>query len=243
MKMLMLINTTVTNRRKIMEEIRPYPGLLYSSDRFKDYINQVDRNLSFYLKNQHDTPHYAYLSWRMHGSGSYRKFKNLGEGFFVSSIILLEQCLYENRDRKADVVVFPILFNIDHAIELYLKAIIRCATENNIRINGRVNTHNIITLKNNLMNDLQSEDINLYNLACKDFDLLNSFIDYFFTETDDFTYSRYPVDTSNNNHFYVNAKDNIIIDMEILIKWVKALFFVLDRNFILFSEEIEKRIC
>ena len=36
---------------------------------------------------------------------------------------LAQDCLQDNGDKKADIVVFPMLFSANHAIELYLKSI------------------------------------------------------------------------------------------------------------------------
>lgn len=37
--------------------------------------------------------------------------------------MLAEQCLKDNSDKKADVLIFPMLFSVNHAIELYEKSI------------------------------------------------------------------------------------------------------------------------
>ena len=36
--------------------------------------------------------------------------------------MLAQDCLQDNGDKKADIVVFPMLFSANHAIELYLKS-------------------------------------------------------------------------------------------------------------------------
>ena len=47
----------------------------------------------------------------------------LAEGYFETADILMEKCLEDNSDKKADIFIFPILFDIVHAVELSLKAI------------------------------------------------------------------------------------------------------------------------
>lgn len=41
-----------------------------------------------------------------------------------AALSLADKCLADNTDKKADELIFPILFNADQSIELYLKAII-----------------------------------------------------------------------------------------------------------------------
>lgn len=53
----------------------------------------------------------AFLNWRME-SGEIINLFNLAEGYFQSALILTEECLKENRDKKADIVIFP--FRIKH---------------------------------------------------------------------------------------------------------------------------------
>lgn len=47
----------------------------------------------------------------------------LGEGFICSSLILTRYCLKDNKSKGADMLIYPILFNINHGIEIYLKVI------------------------------------------------------------------------------------------------------------------------
>lgn len=218
-----------------------YTGLKYDSDKYKEIFEGLDKSKNFYLINMHDKPHYAYMSWRMHSENQSWKYKEMGEGFFVSSIILLENCLDENRDRKGDAVIFPILFNVEHAIELYIKALIYLVGENGITTNMRMNKHSIKEYINELNLILSSCDTAMYDIACHDFDYLNQFLDYFFDETYDFTYARYPFNTSNHAQFYVDSNDNYIVDMKILLDWIKSIFYILDKNFITLSIAYEQR--
>lgn len=47
----------------------------------------------------------------------------IADGYMKAAIMLAQDCLQDNMDKKADIVVFPILFSANHAIELYLKSI------------------------------------------------------------------------------------------------------------------------
>jgi len=48
----------------------------------------------------------------------------LAEGYSNSVIIQLKELLNNNSQYRANSIIFPILFNANHTIELYLKAII-----------------------------------------------------------------------------------------------------------------------
>lgn len=208
-----------------------YCGLLYDSGNFKSIVSTIDTDKSFYLKNQHDKTEYAYLSWRMQSDSHAEKFKEMGEGYFVSAIIILENCLAENRDRKGDSVIFPVLFNVEHAIELYLKASLKMLNEHGHPIQYRSHAHSISDLSESLRNGVQQIS-SISDLLLKDYDVLEAFIRFFYEHSNDVTFARYPLDTSDREFFYANTHENYIVDMSTLLLWVKALFYVLDRNFI-----------
>ena len=201
--------------------------------------DEIDISISFFLENPHDQPKYSYLNWRMHGTNESCKYKEIGEGFFVSAIVQLERCLENNKDRKGDALIFSVLFNLTHALELYLKALIKLCEEKGITLSINTKTHNIIKLNNELKTNLQSANNGLFLIGCKDFDFITKMIDYIFSYTQDPTFARYPFDTRNNEQFYVNSSKNIVIDMEKLCEWIKASFSILDRNYINLQGEID----
>jgi hypothetical protein len=78
----------------------------------------------------------AFLSWRF-DEGDIRSVLNLAEGFMMSGIELAEYCLVDNAHKKADILIFPILNNTNHSIELYLKGLIwifNTILDNNLKI-------------------------------------------------------------------------------------------------------------
>ena len=64
----------------------------------------------------------AFLNWCIESGEDIRNMLNLAEGYLDSSIALAKHCLDDNDDKKADILIFPILTNANHCIELYLKA-------------------------------------------------------------------------------------------------------------------------
>ena len=210
----------------------------YCSHDYKTVKDEIDTTTSFFMENPHNKPQYAYLNWRMHGTHESIKYKEIGEGFFISAIIQLERCLEDNSDRKGDALIFSALFNLTHALELYLKALIKLCEENGIVLSINTVTHNISTLNNEIKTKLQSVNNGLFLIGCKDFDYITKLIDYIFSYTQDPTFARYPFDNRDNEQFYVNSSKNIVVDMEKLLAWVKASFFILDRNYINLNGEI-----
>ena len=66
----------------------------------------------------------AFLNWRTSKSEDIGNMLILAEGFLCSAITMSKKCLSGNEDKKADVLIFPILNNANHGIELYLKSLI-----------------------------------------------------------------------------------------------------------------------
>lgn len=65
----------------------------------------------------------AYLNWQMRYSDQRHNFNIIAKGYMHAAIDLAAICLADNSDKKSDELIFPILFNCNHAIELYLKSI------------------------------------------------------------------------------------------------------------------------
>ena len=65
----------------------------------------------------------AYLNWRTNRRDPIWNMCVLAEGYMDASKILIDKCLEDNDDKKADVIGFPILFQFNHGIELYVKSL------------------------------------------------------------------------------------------------------------------------
>lgn len=218
-----------------------YNRLKYDSINYKDSLSKLDINRSYYLINERDKPNYAYMSWRMNRNNVSDKYKEMGEGYFLSSIILLEQCLCDNSDRKGDAIIFPILFNIEQGIELYIKAFIYLIREKGVTIGFRIRIHDIKTLLANFKSAITAQNSFIANISLLDINYVEKFIDLLFEKTTDCTYARFPTDKSGNVHFYAHTSDNIIVDMQVLIEWVKSVFYILDRNYLKLTDAFESR--
>lgn len=65
----------------------------------------------------------AYMNWRTKQDQPIHDMIMLADGYIKAAIMLGEDCLENNLDKIADIIVFPMLFSANHAIELYLKSI------------------------------------------------------------------------------------------------------------------------
>ncbi|EGQ1288498.1 hypothetical protein GA135_11705, partial [Staphylococcus pseudintermedius] len=75
--------------------------------------------------NNHDGINkHAFLNWRFTFKDRPSLFDTMSEAYYESTNILLIECINDNSDKKADSLIFPILFSLNHYIELRLKSII-----------------------------------------------------------------------------------------------------------------------
>ncbi|WP_010024520.1 hypothetical protein [Sporolactobacillus inulinus] len=91
----------------------------------------------------------AYINWRTERFDPIHNMMTLADGFMDASLILAEQCLKDNRDKKADIIIYPILFNANHSIELYLKAImwiLNLILKNDKRVEGQHDIKQILNV-------------------------------------------------------------------------------------------------
>lgn len=178
----------------------------------------------------------AYLNWRAGFGDSARvQFVTMGEAFFDTAYNLIQQCLENNADKKADSWIFPILFNIVHGTEVYLKAInvslsellgkTRVITDGGHDLKGLCSSARKLIIEYKTVNKNGTTE-QMFN-AIK---LIQKFIDNIYKKTDDMTFARYPMDKNKSGHFYIQALDNEIIDMLTFREEMKYVYHML--NFI-----------
>ncbi|MBV4438758.1 hypothetical protein [Clostridium tyrobutyricum] len=167
----------------------------------------------------------AYMNWRTNKHEHIKNMIVITKGFMMSSIILVEQILNNNRNKNADIVVFPILFNANHAIELYLKAItwtLNIILDKHEKIEGNHDIKQIFNVVCSRVNEFEKskekkEQFKKLTINLKDY--LNEL--YIKIEDksngkykDNMDFSRYPFNTKYVNHFYIDQFDNVVIDLE-----------------------------
>lgn len=167
----------------------------------------------------------AFVNWRMNHESTPSYMINMADGYMRSAIILAKQCLICNSDKKADIIIFPILMNVNHGIELYLKAMNWMLDEiQNIdpKIQGKHNINQIYRmLKSKIKNVFGITSLRSFENAMEE---LESYIDELTVKIeatakkDNMDFSRYPISNDRVNHFYVDRFKNVEVDLENFIK-------------------------
>lgn len=191
----------------------------------------------------------SYMNWRISEDDG-KSFWALAEGYFEAADVLITKCLENNSDKKADIFIFPILFNVVHGVELSLKAIndyLNIILYNQTKIEGG---HNIKQLSDVTLNLFEK-----FKKKGKDNEIVESitaikivkkFIDNIFEKTNDMAFARYPINSKNEDMFYSETLQNVVIDMELLqeqFSYVATmLYFVFDflSNYIECLQELKE---
>ncbi|UED81970.1 HEPN domain-containing protein [Lysinibacillus sp. CD3-6] len=192
----------------------------------------------------------AYMNWRTSHHDHLHNMHVIAKGFADSSLVLVEQILKNNNEGKAaDSLIFPILFNANHAIEVYLKSLIW--TLNTLLRNGKNydNTHNLKVLLNEVKklekefeNKLDYEDFfgkleNYINELYKKIEIQNNKGNTF----SDITFARYSLTRDKEPQFYINEFDNVVVDLSNFILVFNEIFKNLDNLSIHYQDLIEMR--
>lgn len=200
---------------------------IYSAKNYKENIEKLDAIAPIYYENLHDQPNFAYLNWLVGHEKKALNFKQFGENYLVGCLSMLDVVLKDNSHRLGDRVIYPIIFDAIHGIELYLKAFLfEMKYDDEAKIWG----HSVKRLLSLVQETSNNEKY--FSLVNPDMRYVELFLDEIFKYSDDTTFARYPNDRSGYEQFFVNSKNNIIIDMKILRIWIGAIFYILDRNFI-----------
>lgn len=177
----------------------------------------------------------AYMNWRTDKYQPIHNLNVLAEGYFDSAKLSIKACLVDNSDHKADGLIFPILFSINHGIELYEKSI--CWSLNVLLgHNSKFPDNHYIreiwyTVKRKIEEfgfDYGREEVDFSKMIVP----LEKYLDEIYrnimtSNLNDARYnidfSRFPSNRNLRNHFYVNQYDNVVIDLENLLERCAAL--------------------
>ena len=177
----------------------------------------------------------AYMNWRTRPHQPIHDMMIIADGYMKAAIMLAQDCLQDNMDKKADIVVFPILFSANHAIELYLKSI-------NWSLNMLLNEkesfcggHDIRqiwhTVKKRMISFESDKD------QRKQFKEMTKELDDYILELYDkidkdhnanakmknMDFSRYPFNTDDKYHFYIENYGNEVVDLEMFVEIFKKI--------------------
>lgn len=218
-----------------------------------DFLREKSRVVFFNIpKSTNDK---AFMNYRMDGS-VYEQFISMYEGYAEASLFLLDDCIKNNYSFKKDIWMFPIFFDIVHALELFLKATnyILKGTENNSEneIDITEGGHNILAISQNVKTKIkQSTEFKNFS---SDFELIHEFINivadmFKITEVDKNTFiaPRYPITKNKIPYNYVEqnkkipgtnflADESFTIEMSNLKIWLLKIYQICE-DFNMFIEE------
>nr|WP_317378222.1 hypothetical protein [uncultured Faecalimonas sp.] len=168
----------------------------------------------------------AYMNWRTNQHEPIHNMNVIADGYFESAILLAKDCLNDNWDNKADILIFPMLFSVNHAIELYEKSI--CWSLNillgyNSKFNPNHDIRGIwLTAKEKIKEygfGYGHEEADFNKMIKK----LESYLDELFKTIMNeninkayynIDFSRYPMNNHEEYHFYLKTYDNVVVDLE-----------------------------
>jgi len=173
-----------------------------------------------FTRNQ-DIDKIAFVNWRINPESEIMNLRNIGDGYLKAAIKLTKLCLINNNDKSADILIFPILNNANHGIEVYLKALIWTMNSIAGSPDRTEKGHNI----RQLYRSLRAKTIAYYGKGqAKDFDLVTKNVNDWITElfekigatdqADKMDFSRYPFNHKYEEHFYVTQFGSVEIDLE-----------------------------
>ena len=205
---------------------------------FIDYdtskIPQYGKRLETIFQYNIDIEKTAYLNWRMGFNRTSRsQFVVVGEAFFSTAFNLVQQCLEDNSDKKADSWILPIMFNVIHGMEVYLKAInavlsvvlgkSRNITEGKHDIRKLCNDAKKLIVAYKSKNKCTTTEQMFQGIK-----VVEKFIANIYEKTDDMTFARYPLDKNSQGHFYIQTFENEVIDLELLKEQIIYVFKMLE---------------
>lgn len=169
----------------------------------------------------------AYMNWRTRQHQPIHDIIIIADGYMKSAIMLAEDCLRDNKDKKADIVVFPMLFVANHAIELYLKAInwsLNMLLEEKESFCGGHDIRQIWNTVKKRMTRFETE-----KGRRKQFKEMTKELEAYIAELYDkidkdhnanakmknMDFSRYPFNTDDKYHFYIENYENEVVDLEV----------------------------
>lgn len=185
----------------------------------------------------------AYMNWRTQHYDHIHNMIVIAEGFSDSALLLVKEILEDNSNKRADNLIFPILFNANHSIEVYLKAI--CWTQNqlldkNDTFDGNHNLQGLFKKVVDLENELNSSnDKAVFHEMLSD---LKAYINELYGKIErtvidkngknktlhDITFCRYTLNNDLEPQFYINTFDNVVVDLENFFTVFQDIFDSLD---------------
>lgn len=170
----------------------------------------------------------AYMNWRTDKNDPIGSMNAIANGYFQSALLLAKECLKNNLDKKADAVIFPMLFSVNHGIELYIKSI---CWSLNILLGHKSKykeNHNIRGLWDAVKQKIKELGYDNNEESFKEMTAsLEAYIEELTSKImkDDretayynIDFSRYPINNKDEYHFYMKTYENVVVDLENFIQ-------------------------
>lgn len=202
----------------------------YDTDKVAEYA----KNMPTIFQYNRDINKTAYINWRTGFAHTNRgQFVVLGEAYFSSAYNLVQQCLENNGDKKADSWIFPIMFNVVHGIEVYLKAIncvlsIVLSKEKGITEGGHDIRALCATARNLIIEYKTANKNTTTEQMFSAIKLVEKFVLNIYDKTDDMTFARYPLAKDKQGHFYIQTFENEVVDLELLKEQMVFVYRMLE---------------
>lgn len=190
----------------------------------------------------------AYMNWRTDKKDQTHNLYVLASDFAEGVTTMINAVLLDNRDKKADALIMPILYSIDQSIELYIKAIIRLLEELSGGPISNYKHHDIAMLKNTLVGKIREKQTTTKGLE-KHLKPVSDFIDELYSKIKctgengkdviKIDFARYPFDTEGNPHFYIEEPENVVIDVENLSSKFEEIRNCLESLYLTYEAEKE----
>ena len=188
----------------------------------------MDTRNIFSDKHVNDDSKSADLSWQTETGHYAFNLISLAKGYSFASLKLIEDLLISNKNSEADYAIFPIIFDMNHSIELYLKAmIIIVDTLGNTDGENDNYHHNVIelykALKKRIIQFEKCGNRRKFIERTSNLEKYLDELDILITNKRNMDFPRYPFSKENEEQFYIASKDynlptKSIIDLENLRK-------------------------
>ena len=185
----------------------------------------------------------AYLNWRTDRNDQIKNFHVMAKGYYEAAKTLADSILRDNTNKRADILVYPMLFDLNQCIELYLKMLQWMLNKLLNNTQKFENGHNLIGLYATylkLMDEFEKTNSSIKGDK-KQFSSLMSSVKNYIDEIKALVpeknrklmdYSRYPMmSDKDTNHFYIESIDNVTIDVEYFRDRIKTIYDSLESMF------------
>lgn len=183
----------------------------------------------------------AILNWNLKPHEHICNMNMIAKGYFKSALLLANDCLNDNSNHNADLIIFPMLFSVNHAIELYEKSLYLSL---NILLKYKAEfpeNHEIVKLWNAVKGKIYEFGFN-YSSPKDEFEKMIKPLETYLKELSskiilkeqeneyfNIDFTRYPLQKNmKDQHFYLQTYDNVVVDLESFVEIFTKIYDCLD---------------